>query len=65
MTYNDYPMTFIMAMMANFAQPQKNATDPSSAAQAIQKDFANKLPGIIAAAGFPGRCNCSRDLMSL
>ncbi|WP_159474818.1 lipase family protein [Chryseobacterium sp. 18068] len=53
MTYNDYQMTFIMAMMANFAQPQKNATDPASAAQAIQKDFDGKLPGIIAAADFP------------
>jgi hypothetical protein len=53
MNYNDYQMTFIMAMIANFAPPQENATDPTSAAQAIQTNFASKLPGIIAAANFP------------
>jgi hypothetical protein len=53
MTYNDYQMTFIMSMIANFAPPQENATDPASAAQAIQTNFASKLPGIIAAADFP------------
>jgi len=53
MTYNDYQMTFIMSMISNFAPKQKNATDPASAAQAIQTSFAESLPGIIAAADFP------------
>ncbi len=53
MTYNDYQMTFIMSMISNFAPKQNNATDPASAAQAIQANFANELPGIIAAAEFP------------
>jgi|GEM_PF-3205552 len=53
MTYNDYQMTFIMSMISNFAPQQKDVTDPVSAAQAIQTNFAKELPKIIAAADFP------------
>lgn len=46
-------MTFIMSMISNFAPKQDHVTDPTSAAQAIQANFAKKLPGIISAADFP------------